>query len=75
VDAVRSCTITGLGLIGANAQPNDLAAFMPGPLDSPIPVAGGQAITVTDGRIPVTGVACISDAVADTVMLSDQQGA
>jgi predicted phage baseplate assembly protein len=75
VDAVRSCTITGLGLISADAQPNDVAAFAPGPLDQPIPVAGGQPITVTDGRIPVTGVACISDTVADTVMLSDQQGA
>jgi predicted phage baseplate assembly protein len=75
IEAVRSCSITGLGLIGADAQPDDVAAFAPGPLDQPIPVAGGQPITVTDGRIPVTGVACISDAVADTVILSNQQGA
>ena len=73
VDAVRSCTITGLGLIGANAQPKDVAAFVPGPPDSPIPVAGGQPIAVTDGHIPVTGVAYITDTVADTVMLADQQ--
>jgi hypothetical protein len=36
-------------------------------------VAGGQPIAVTDGHIPVTGVAYITDTVADTVMLADQQ--
>ncbi len=75
VEAVRSVRITGLGLIGANAEPNGVASFVPGPPDTSIPVVGGPTptIPVTDGRIQITGVAYITDTVADTVILAEQE--
>ena len=72
VDGVRSCAITGIGLIPPAAAANDLADFSPAnPDGGQVPVAGGLAITITDGRIPVTGVSYLSGAVADTLILKE----
>jgi predicted phage baseplate assembly protein len=70
VAGVVSCTITSMGLVPSDSSPDQLAKFSPSAPDSgQVEVAGGLSINITDGRIPVTGVAYLSDTVADTLIL------
>ena len=59
VDGVRSCAITQIGQVDYDITAKDLATFI---LQTPPP---------DDPRIPVTGVAYISDTVADTLILQE----
>jgi predicted phage baseplate assembly protein len=58
IDGVRSCTITRLGCVDSQTSPADLVKFAPGP--SP-----------DTGRLAVTGVAHLSGAVAETLILQE----
>jgi predicted phage baseplate assembly protein len=70
VDGVVSCTITGMGLVPYDTSPDQLATFSPSAPDAgQVRVAGGPSINITDGQIPVTGVAYLSDTVAETLIL------
>lgn len=70
VDGVVSCTITGMGLVPYDASPDQLATFTPSAPDTgQVRVASGTSIKITNGQIPVTGVAYLSDTVADTLIL------
>ncbi len=62
VDGVLSCAITQIGLIPYTIDPAALAAFSPQP-----PPNDGT------GLIPVTGVAYLSDSVAETLILQEVQ--
>ena len=62
IDGVLSCAITQIGLIPYTIDPVTLAAFSPPALPQ-----GGT------GSIPVTGVAYLSDSVADTLILTEIQ--
>jgi predicted phage baseplate assembly protein len=62
VDGVRSCVITQIGLIPHTIDPAELAAFSPA-----APPQDGS------GRITVTGVAYLSDSVAETLILWEVQ--
>jgi hypothetical protein len=62
-----------MGLVPYGTDPKQLANFSPSPPDQgSVSVAGAdKGINITNGQIPVTGVAYLSGAVADTLILKE----
>jgi hypothetical protein len=68
VDGVRSATIVGIGTISYDAGPADLAAFAP---QSPDQLSRSSPGAPPPDRLNVSGVAYLSAAVTDTLILQE----